>query len=145
MAHKAGTGATIEVDLGGKVVPDHGKPVHCKATVKRVTDGVFKNTGPIATGLEVRLGPSALLAVDGLLIIVISARTAPNDAEIFRHMGIDPAKKKILVVKSRGHFRASYEPLSKEIVEVDCPGMASPNLTWFTYHNVPRPLWPLDK
>ena len=60
-------------------------------------------------------------------------------------MGIDPTKKKLLVVKSRGHFRAGYEPFAKEIVEVDCPGMASPNIKWFTYKNVPRPLWPLGE
>ena len=145
IAHKAGVGATIEVDLGGKVVPEHGKPVHVKALVKKLTDGTFRNTGPMATGLEVSVGPTALLGVGGVDIIVISQRSAPNDPEIFRHVGIDPTKKKVLVVKSRGHFRAGYEPFAKEIVEVDCPGMASPNLSWFTYKNVPRPLWPLDR
>ena len=143
-AHEVGEGATIEVDLGGKVVPEHGKPVHVKALVKRVTDGAFRNTGPMATGLLVNVGPTALLGVGGVDIIVISQRSAPNDPEIFRHVGIDPTKRKILVVKSRGHFRAGYEPFAKEIVEVDCPGMASPNLKWFAYKNVPRPLWPLD-
>jgi hypothetical protein len=32
----------------------------------------------------------------------------------------------------------------KEIVEVDCPGETSPNLSWFNYKHIPRPMFPLD-
>ena len=53
--------------------------------------------------------------------------------------------KKILVLKSRGHFRAAYEPFSKLILEVDAPGLTTPNLEWFIYHNMPRPIWPFDE
>ncbi len=144
LAHQAGPGARIALRLGGKTEPNHGEPLEVEATVKRVTDGRFVNTGPMQTGLEVALGKTALLQVDGIEVITISQRMAPNDPEIFRHVGIDPEKKSVLVVKSRGHFRAGYEPLASEIVEVDCPGMASPNLSWFAYKNVPRPLFPLD-
>lgn len=143
-AERAGVGGTINVALGGKTDPRHGEPVPVTAKVIKLTDGVFVNTGPMATGVTVTVGPTALLEVGGVQIITISQRTAPNDPEIFRHVGIDPTKKKILVVKSRGHFRAGYEPFAKEIIEVDCPGAASPNLSWFTYKNVRRPLFPLD-
>jgi len=30
------------------------------------------------------------------------------------------------------------------IIEVDTPGITSPNTTRFTYHNVRRPIFPLD-
>ena len=86
----------------------------------------------------------ALLDAGGKEIIVTSWRTAPNDAEIFRHIGINPSKKKILVVKSVVHFRAGYEPLAKEIIEVDCPGATTPNLSYFNYRKVRRPLFPID-
>jgi microcystin degradation protein MlrC len=82
--------------------------------------------------------------LDGVEVIVTSQRMAPNDPEIFRHIGIEPTGKHILVVKSRGHFRAAYEPFAAEILEVDCPGFASPNLRHFAYHKVRRPLFPLD-
>ena len=68
-----------------------------------------------------------------------------NDPEIFRRNGIEPTEKKILVLKSRGHFRAAYEPFSKQILEVDAPGLTTPNLSWFTYRNIKRPMWPFDK
>jgi microcystin degradation protein MlrC len=143
-AEKAGVGGTVTLDLGGKTVPAHGKPVHVTATVKKLTNGEFVNTGPMGTGLKVSVGPTALLQAGGVEIITISNRMAPNDPEIFRHVGIAPEKKTILVVKSRGHFRAGYEPFAKEIVEVDCPGAASPNLSWFEYRHIPRPMFPLD-
>ena len=144
VAEEAGAGAVVSLDLGGKTIPEHGKPVHVVATVKKLTNGEFVNTGPMGTGLRVSVGPTALLQVGGVEIITISNRMAPNDPEIFRHAGIAPEKKTILVVKSRGHFRAGYEPFAKEIVEVDCPGAASPNLSWFEYRHIPRPMFPLD-
>ena len=144
-AETAGVGGTVTLDLGGKTVPAHGDPVHVVGTVKKLTNGEFVNTGPMGTGLRVSVGPAALLQVGGVEIITISNRMAPNDPEIFRHVGIAPEKKTILVVKSRGHFRAGYEPFAKEIVEVDCPGAASPNLSWFEYKHIPRPMFPLDR
>ena len=141
----AGPGARVALRLGGKTEPAHGQPVACEALVRAVTDGTFVNKGPMATGVTVSVGPTACVEIDGVTVIVTSQRSAPNDPEIFRHIGIDPAAERILVVKSRGHFRAAYEPFAAEILEVDCPGFASPNLKHFTYHKVRRPVWPLDE
>jgi microcystin degradation protein MlrC len=58
---------------------------------------------------------------------------------------MEPFDKKVLVLKSRGHFRAAYEPHAKEVIEVDAPGITSPNLEWFTFHHIPRPMWPLSE
>jgi microcystin degradation protein MlrC len=69
---------------------------------------------------------------------------APNDPEIFRRHGTEPTEKKILVLKSRGHFRAAYEVFARQIIEVDAPGLTSPNLKQFPYRNVRRPIFPLD-
>jgi len=141
----AGVGGEVTLRLGGKVEPAHGGPVDLTGRVKAISDGVFVNRGPMATGVEVRAGRSVLFASQGLEIIITERRVAPNDPEIFRHLGVEPAAKKILVLKSRGHFRAAFGPLAKEIIEVDCPGFASPNLSWFNYRHVRRPLFPLDE
>ncbi|MCW4012598.1 MAG: MlrC C-terminal domain-containing protein [Candidatus Bathyarchaeota archaeon] len=58
---------------------------------------------------------------------------------------IEYIENKILVLKSRGHLRAAYEPFSKQILEVDAPGLITPNLSWFTYKNNPRPMSPYEK
>jgi len=142
---RAGPGATVSLSLGGKTEPSHGLPTPVTGVVRALTDGRFINKGPMSTGVESTAGLCARLEVGGVQLIITSNRLAPNDPEIFRHIGIEPTDMRILIVKSRGHFRAAYEPFAAEILEVDCPGFASPNLKHFTYRKARRPLWPLDE
>ncbi|MFZ7101171.1 MAG: M81 family metallopeptidase [Peptococcaceae bacterium] len=144
-AFQAGPGAELSVAVGGKTAPEYGGPLECTARVKALTDGMFFNKGPMQTGVKINLGKTAHLQIQGVDLLVTENRAAPNDPEIFRHIGINPAEKKILVIKSRGHFRAAFESLAKEILEVDCPGFASPNLRHFIYQKVRRPIFPLDE
>jgi len=37
-----------------------------------------------------------------------------------------------------------YRPFTEEIIEVDAPGQASPNLKRFTWTRIPRPMFPID-
>ena len=143
-AIKAGVSATVTMMVGGKTDNFHGPPVKITGQVKTITDGVFIHKGPMATGSKGEIGRSVVLQVNGVELIVSELKMAPNDPEIFRRHGIEPTEKKILVVKSRGHFRAGYEPFAKEIIEVDAPGVASPNLKQFPYKHVRRPIFPLD-
>ena len=48
------------------------------------------------------------------------------------------------MLKSTIHYRAAFEPLAREIIEVDAPGLSSSNLTRFAFTNVRRPIFPLD-
>jgi microcystin degradation protein MlrC len=50
------------------------------------------------------------------------------DPEMMRIVGLDPLAHKILVVRSTIHYRAAFEPLAREIIEVDAPGLSSSNL-----------------
>jgi len=143
-AIRAGVGATITMMVGGKTDNFHGPPAKITGRVKTITDGVFIHKGPMETGSKGEIGRSVILEVNGVELIVSELKMAPNDPEIFRRHGIEPTDKKILVVKSRGHFRAAYEPFAKEIIEVDAPGVASPNLKRFPYKHVRRPIFPLD-
>ena len=50
----------------------------------------------------------------------------------FEHAGIDPAARRIVVVKSSQHFRAAYAPIAREILVVDSGGgMTTANLDVF--------------
>jgi microcystin degradation protein MlrC len=82
--------------------------------------------------------------VNGLKLVVVSIRQAANDRGYFRVAGVQPEQEPLLVIKSRGHFRADFEPISRVIIEVDAPGAANPNLERFTFQHVRRPIWPLD-
>jgi microcystin degradation protein MlrC len=48
------------------------------------------------------------------------------------------------VLKSSVHFRAGFAPIAGTILEVDGPGLSSPDLLALPYRHVRRPIWPLD-
>ena len=144
-AARAGIGARIQVKLGGKSEPVSGTPVETEAVVKSLTDGNFRNKGPVHRGLAVTSGLTAVLGIDGIDVVVCSTRLQPQDPEIFRRNGIDPMDKNILVVKSAQHYRAAYEEIASEIIEVDAPGLASQHPKHFPFTRIGRPAFPLDE
>lgn len=138
-----GVGNSAEFRIGGKAAPQYGMPVVVQGTVRVLTDGVFEARGPVSPGIW-HMGLTTVIEAQGIKFVVTSRRVACNDADLFRSVGIDPADTPVLVVKSRGHFRASFEPLCRAIIEVDAPGAANVNIERLPYRNVPRPIWPLD-
>src|SRR5437667_51385 len=124
---RAGVGATVTVDVGGKVDPSHGAPVRVTGRVRTLGDGRFVHKGPMLRGLEGRLGPTAVLDVHDLKLILISLRWQTLDPEMLRVVGVDPAAEKILVVKSSVHYRPAFEPLTHAIIGVAAPGLSSSN------------------
>lgn len=144
-AAKAGIGAVIDVRLGGKSELVHGAPIEAQAIVRNVTDGFYRNTGPMDRGLLIDAGQTAVLGIDGIDVIVCKRKLQPIDPEIFRRNGVDPLSKKVLAIKSAVHFRAAYEELAREIIDVDSPGIVSQNLNNFTFRNIRRPIYPLDR
>jgi microcystin degradation protein MlrC len=141
---KAGVGASVTLDVGGKVDDRHGAPVRVTGIVRTLSDGRFVHRGPMMHGLPGRLGATAVLDVNDVKVILISYRWQTLDPEMIRFVGIDPLREKILVVKSTIHYRAAFEPIAKEIIEVDAPGLSSSNLARFEYRRVRRPIFPLD-
>ena len=118
-AMKAGVGAEIDVELGGKTDESMGKPIKAKAIVKMLSDGTFKNDGPMNAGVETQMGPTAVLRIDGIDVVTISSRIQTIDLQVFLSQGIDPRARDVVVVKSVQHFRAAYAPIAREIVLVD--------------------------
>jgi microcystin degradation protein MlrC len=141
---RAGVGATVTLRVGGKTDDRHGAPVEVTGRVRTLSDGRFVHKGPMMRGLAGRLGTTAVLDVNDLKIILISLRWQTLDPEMIRFVGIDPLAEKIIVVKSTIHYRAAFEPIAHEIVEVDAPGLSSSNLARFEFRHVRRPIFPLD-
>jgi microcystin degradation protein MlrC len=142
---RAGVGASVTMDVGGKVDDRHGKPVRVTGVVRTLSDGRFVHKGPMFRGVRGHLGTTAVLEVNEVKIILITYRWQTLDPEMIRFVGIDPLDEKILVVKSSIHYRAAFEPIAKEIIEVDAPGLSSSNLERFEYTRIRRPIFPLDR
>jgi microcystin degradation protein MlrC len=141
---QAGVGASLTLSVGGKVDPSHGPPLTVGGRVRTLSDGQFVHKGPMLRGVQGRLGPTAVLDVNDVKLILISHRWQTLDPEMIRFVGIDPLAEKILVVKSSIHYRAAFEPIARAILEVDAPGLSSSNLTRFAFTRVRRPIFPLD-
>jgi microcystin degradation protein MlrC len=143
-SHRAGTGATIRVRLGGKTDGLHGTPIEADAYVKALTDGRFIRQSPMGRGARVDLGPMARLGIGNVDVLVSSVRQQTLDAEVFLLHGIDVARYRVVALKSSQHFRAGFEPIAARIITADSPGLTTLDLTTFPYRRVARPVWPLD-
>ena len=140
-ASRAGIGRELTLTVGGKSDVLHGRPVEVKGRVKLLSDGTFidprqRTITRMGTTAVVRSGATDLVLTEHM---VVQAELAP-----FLSVGIDPSKKKIVAVKSAHAFRHHYEKFAKLILEVDTPGITSPNVSRFTYRKVRRPIYPLD-
>lgn len=144
----AGIGQAVTLDLGGKTdMPAmglKGKPMSISGRVKCITDGEFRVTGTMSTGSIVRMGRTAVLDTGRMLIVVSEKRSEPYDLGVFTHCGIDPRTKKYILIKSRQHFRAGFEPIAKHIVMCDGDGCTASDLKLFNYTRIRRPLYPFD-
>jgi microcystin degradation protein MlrC len=142
-AHAAGAGAALDLKLGGRLTGVFGPPVSAKGSVLRLTDGRFRNHGPMGGGLAVDLGRTCVLDVNGIELIVTESCQSPNDRGYFDLHGIDLAGPMLLCVKAKNHFRAAFGQLCTRIVDVDCPGPATADLTGLPFRHLPPGVRPL--
>src|SRR5688572_29472154 len=144
----AGTAASVSIDLGGRIdMPQlhlKGTPLPVSGRITRITDGEFVVTGPMATGMRIRMGRTAVLDTGAVQIVISERRAEPFDLGVFTHAGIDPRRKKYVLIKSRQHFRAGFEPIARHIVLCDGDGVTSSDLNLFTYRNRRKPLYPFE-
>jgi microcystin degradation protein MlrC len=142
-AHEAGQGATLAFSLGGLSGIPGDSPCLGEFTVERLGDGRFTCTGPMFKGFRMQLGPMALLrskSSPGVRVALASRKCQAGDQEMFRHLGVEPRRSRILALKSSVHFRADFEPISKEVLVVKSPGPALADPTEFTWTRLRRGL-----
>ncbi len=145
IAHKAGVGSRIDIQLGGKTDALHGHSLSVQAYVKTLSDGKFIQTSPMWRGKKMDLGKSARLQIQGIDVIVCSVCSQVFDEQVFLLHGIDVLERKIVALKSSQHFRAAYESIAETIITVDSPGLSSRQLSSFPYQRLTRPIYPLDE
>jgi microcystin degradation protein MlrC len=144
----AGVGSNVTLALGGKLdMPAlglKGSSRQVSGRVKTLVDGEYRNEGPMARGALGDMGLSAVLDTGKVEIAVISRHTEPSDLAPFRLLGIDPAKKRYLMLKSRVHWRAGLGPLAKATVECAGTGVCTSDYGQLDFRRVRRPIYPLD-
>ncbi|MFB6155337.1 MAG: M81 family metallopeptidase [Haloferacaceae archaeon] len=146
----AGVGEDVSLTLGGKGDGGFTDPLDVEARVSALTDGEFRNTGPMGTGTENHLGRTALVECDAgdgrtVSVVVTERRQQPLDAELWRHVGRQPERFDVIAVKSNNHYRADYEPMASHVITVNSPGLAAFDPHRYDYQRVRRPKYPLDE
>ena len=119
-AWAAGLNAHVETTLGAQVAGFDGRPtdppLHARFAVRALHDAPLPLHGPMTAGGTVRLGPCARLEVDGIHVLVASAKAQMLDLDLMRFLGVEPAAMRLLVVKSSVHFRAAFAPIASHIL-----------------------------
>ena len=143
-AVEVGVGNRVQLNVGGKTDTQHGAPVALTGSIKSLSDGRFIHKGPMGRGTAGNMGRTAVVQVGGIEIILTERRIQPYDAQVLRSVGIEPKARKLIALKSAVHFRADYTPIAHQILDVDTPGVHSPNLFNYDYQKLRRPIYPLD-
>lgn len=149
-AHELGQGTTFRArfnrGVAGNPWEQWDTPFDAQAKVLALHDGDVVGHKGMTAGRRMHLGPSALLEVGGIKVVVITDRTQTSDPVFFEMMGLDVAQAQTVVVKSRGHFRAGFRDWfpPEQVYEIDTAGLTSPVLGRWPLKNVPRPTFPLD-
>jgi microcystin degradation protein MlrC len=146
---KAGIGATVTLPLGGKMdmpsIDTKGEPRVVTGAVKLISDGLYRNHGPASTGLLMDMGPTVVFDTGAVEIVVVSRQQEPNDKNCLLSLGIDPSRKKFLMLKSRIHYRAGYGDIASDIIECAGTGVCTSDYDQLEFKNVRRPIYPLDR
>jgi microcystin degradation protein MlrC len=150
-AHALGEGAQFEAHFnrgqsGRDQLSDFSRPFHAHARVRRLLPGPVRCRRGIFAGGTVDLGASAALDLGGIVVVVVSQRVQCADPAFFEAFGLDIGRARVVVVKSRGHFRGGFDEFfaHDQVIEVDAPGLTSPMLHHFAWKHLPRPVIPLD-
>ena len=136
---EAGEGASLRLRIGGKCGPDSGDPVDLAVRVERIVTGAAQTFGAARN----RIGDAVWVRAEGGLDLVLNTvRTQVFHPDAFDAVGLDPASKKIVVVKSTQHFHAGFAPIAKEILYVAAPGAIAPDFAAIPYTKLAKPYWP---
>ncbi|MBI5719680.1 MAG: M81 family metallopeptidase [Burkholderiales bacterium] len=145
---RAGVGAEVTLSLGGKLdmpaIGLAGRPRTVTGRVRFLSDGRYRNRGPMARGEQVDMGPSALLDTGRVQIAVISDHTEPHDLAAFTAVGIAPETRRFVMLKSRVHWRAGLGSLAHAVVECAGTGVCTSDYDLLAFRKVRRPIYPLD-
>ncbi len=143
LCHEAGEGSTVMVTLGHKIDPQWGSPQTLTGVVNSLSDGKFKYTGGIWAGEWATMGPTAVLECGSAQILITTYGTYEWRDEQFRALDMDIEGAKFIVAKNPMNYSQTYGEISKGEFVLDTLGATPPSLRHFTYHNAPRPYFPL--
>ncbi|WP_448955110.1 M81 family metallopeptidase [Labrys neptuniae] len=135
---EAGVGATIDLRLGGKAGRLSGEPMDLRVTIRAIGQGLTQRFGTMPWPL----GDAVWVTAEGIDLIVNTQRTQVFHPDCMTALGLDPATRRIVVVKSNYHFQAGFAPIAGKILFCAPPGVTQPDFAAIPYVKMTRPYWP---
>lgn len=139
----AGAGAEVSIEAGGQSSDRAGGPVRLDGKVLYAGVKSYTGTGPMRHGRRIDLGPTALVDAGGIVVSLVSHPTTAIDLDPFTQFGLDVNDFALIVLRSKTHFRAVYEPIASEILIIDTPDWGTAALTTLPYKHVPAGVFPI--
>ena len=144
----AGIGAEVTLSIGGKIampaIPAASPSLQVTGRVKTISDGRYRNRGPMGRGVQMEMGPAVVLDTGAIEIVLISRHVEPSDLNCLTSLGIDPMQKRYVMLKSRIHWRAGLGKLAKAVVDCAGVGVCTSDYRQLDFKKVRRPIYPLD-
>ncbi|WP_052666993.1 M81 family metallopeptidase [Nitriliruptor alkaliphilus] len=141
-AGTVGIGGRFEAELGGKADGLSGPPITGEATVRWVGECTFVNTGPMARGARVDMGRTAVVSLHNLDLLLQTQPVQPNDPEMFRSVGMEPASYALVLLKGAAALRAGWAPHTTGFVDAGTRGITDADLRRLPYRHL-ADVWPL--
>jgi len=148
-AAAAGAGARIELKLGGQAgTKFSGEPYAFRGKVRSIPPEIYTEEKP-RHGAQKRFdtGTNALLeSEDGrTLIRVTTHRMSPNSLNLLLSCGLEPGDFDAIVAKGVNGPIAAFEEVCPQMLKVNTPGVTSADMSHFTFHARPVPLYPFEE
>ena len=125
-------------------IPAESKPLEVTGRIKTISDGRYRNKGPMYAGVAMDMGTSVVLDTGRVEIVIISRHVEPHDINVLLSLGIDPLQKRYVMLKSRIHWRAGLKHIAREIIECAGVGVCTSDYSQLNFTKVRRPIYPLD-
>ena len=141
-----GVGKTFIAHFNREGGDEFSKPFAAEATVRALAPQFLRGRRGIYANNTLDIGVGVALDIEGIAVVILGQRYQCADPIFFEAFGLDIGAARVVVVKSRGHFRGGFDEFFRhqDVIEVDAPGLTSPILSRFPWQNMPRPVLPID-
>lgn len=142
-------GEKRRLSIGGKGSRLGAAPLEVDAEFISRSDGRFtledRNSHLAASrGIHFSMGPSAVIRVDGVTVLLTSRKTPPFDLAQFRSQGIIPEDLFAIGVKAAVAHRKAYDPIMAGSYTVSTPGPCTSAIATLGYRRLRKPVFPIS-
>lgn len=135
---RAGVGKMVKLKVGGKLDRDNSEPVQVEGKVKLIVSNPQLEDS-IHRSYEVNMGYVAVLELPYSTDLILAERGGKvYEPAFLRNLGIDPERKKIIILKDAFCPILTYKDMAREVILVDSPGWCCQNLKKINYRRAPH-------